>query len=779
MEKRNNSDVLMLKGSVIGKADEEVNYRELLYKFFLGKWYLYAISLALCLGLTYIYIKKQQSVYGISSKLLIRESKSDYSPEEDWLKRSLSFSAVSENVANEIQVLTSFSLMHTVVEELGLETRYYWKHRLSEYDAYKNFPIVVDSFSLNPVEKTHFQVTPIDKQTFKFSQDDQEIGAYQFGQVFSNAFGTFRIQKNGSLPAATDSTMNVSFSEAGALATSYLDKLKVELSDEKNKSSVLLLSLKDEVPQRGVDIMNRLVQRYNQLKSQENTEITFNSLEFIGERIAAISSELKGLENSVEEFKMSNDIASETTADLNIILNRVDELVEEQRNIELQIGILDSMKIDLQDTSGGFELIPVNLSLVNNQVQELVKPYNELVLQRQQLLLTGQPSNPVIQSTDQRLSSMRSSIYSAIDNMRQDLRTKLAMTEKEYNRSLSRLRSVPAKEKGLSDKLRKQSITENLYVYLLQKREETALALVSNHASSVLVDPPHSTPKPIGPNKMLYLFGGTFAGIGIPLGLLLLLGLFKDSVRSEKELKKVVPNQPIVGVINHHRGKKDQMLLGQNRNMVAERFRTLRTNIQFHYREKTKCIMVTSSTSDEGKTFVASNLATSFAMSKKKTIIIDFDLRKPDMGTYFAVNPEIGMSSFLIEDLEIDEVIQVSKEFDNLHYIGGGPVLDNPPEWITEEKLKELFSFLRAHYDIIIIDTSPVGIISDAILLNNYVDHSLYVVRSGYTKKVMIEKAREFFDDEKLTNPHIILNGVKKENDVYGYSYKKYGYTKT
>jgi capsular exopolysaccharide synthesis family protein len=233
-----------------------------------------------------------------------------------------------------------------------------------------------------------------------------------------------------------------------------------------------------------------------------------------------------------------------------------------------------------------------------------------------------------------------------------------------------------------------------------------------------------------------------------------------------------------VGVITHNRAKNKQLVIGeQPQSLLTERFRSLRTNLQFYHREKSKCILVTSSTSNEGKTFVASNLAMSFALAKKKTIIIDFDLRKPSINRYFKGNPEIGLSSYFVEELSIDEIIQHSEGVPNLHYISGGTVVPGLLEMITEPQLNELFAYLKARYDVIIIDSSPIGLISDGILLNAYVDNSLYVVRSGFTKKDMVEKAKEIFEQNKLVNPSIIFNGVKRRDDAYGYSYKQYGYS--
>ncbi|AEE53256.1 GumC family protein [Haliscomenobacter hydrossis] len=766
---------ILLNSNLKDSSDSQVDYWGLLHKFILSKWYLYLAFSIICIGLAYVYYKNQQPVYAITSKLLIRERERDYGPGADFVKQNINFAAAAEDASNEIEMLTSFALMKAVVEDLGLETRYYWKHKFSEYDAYGNFPIVVDTFKLNPSAESTFKITPLNNYSFRFSQGSK-TETQRFGTLFSNQFGVFRINRIGALPISSDSSMYVSFQDTKGLARNYQHNLSVELSDEKNHSSVLILGLRDVVPQRGIDIVNRLVDKFNQLKSEVNTEITLKTLELIDGRLANISAELASAESTVESYKLNNDIIAETTTDLSITLEDVNNLVKEQRKVELQQKMLQAMKSDLQDTSSKFKLIPINPALYDGKIRDLIQPYNDLVMERERFLTKGQTSNPVVQSNNQKLKSLQSSINLAIDHMQDDLNMQQNKLKYHYDQSSNHLRSVPSKERGLSDRVRIQSIKENLYVYLLQKREETALALVSNYANALLFDPPYSSIGPVGPNKIKIFAAAGMGGLAIPFFLILVLELLKNSVQTEEDLKSMLPEKTIMGVINHQKGKKQHSLLSKSQNTLTERFRTLRTNLQFHQREKTKSILVTSSTSDEGKTFVATNLAMSFALAKKKTIVVDFDLRKPSISKYFEGNAEIGLSSFLINQLEVEEVIQTSGDLPNLDYISGGPFIPNVSEQLTEQQLSVLFAYLKSKYDVIIIDSSPIGVVSDGMLLNNYVDNTLFVVRSNFTKKATIAKAREIFEQNKLVNPAIIFNGVKKQNDAYGYSYKDYGY---
>lgn len=772
---------ILLNSNLKDTSDRQVDYRALFYTYVLSKWYVYLIFGMMGIGLAYYFYKKQQPVYGIIAKLLIRERDQDYGPTEDYFKRNISFSGTSEKASNEIEILTSLSLMTSVVKELGLERNYFREHKLSKYEAYRKFPIVVDTFVLNPIKNTTFKIIPLNDRSFQFAQGSH-VEVHKFGELFSNHFGKFRIRKTKyfTLPSASDTTLQVAFLDPKVIARNYLGSLKVGLSDEKNKSSVLVLSLQDAEPERGIDVLSVLVEKFDLLKSRANTETTLKTLDLLDGRLADISADLVAAESTVESYKLNNDIISEATTDLNITMEDVSYLVTEQRNLELQLKMLQVMRSDLRDTtSNQFNLIPMNPSLYDGRVQELIQPYNDLVVVRERLLLKGQFSNPVIQANDQKLRSLRSSINTGVEHMQNDLGARLSKVKDQHNKSFGRLRSVPQKERGLSDRMRIQSIKENLYVYLLQKREETALAMVRNYTNAMLIDPPYSTISPIAPSKAKIFLAAAFGSQAFSFFLVLFFNLFVGLIKTEKDVKQILTQKAILGVINHQKGKNQKSLLGQPQNLMTERFRSLRTNLQFYNREKTKCILVTSSTVNEGKTFVASNLAMSFALAKKKTIVIDFDLRKPSIAKYFKGNEEIGLSNFFTEELGITEIIQVSAELPNLHFILAGPITPNLVEFITEQHLAALFLHVKGEYDIIIIDSSPIGIISDGIMLNDFVDNTLFVVRSGFTKKSMLEKAREIFEQNKMVNPSIIFNGVKKQNDSYdyGYNYKQYSYS--
>lgn len=767
---------LRLDRRLMDISNQDVNYRGLLEKYFLKKWYYYLLCVGVFVGLSYFYVSTIEPTYEIKSKLLITEGERDSGSPEDWLKRSLNFSAIPDNVYNEIQVLTSYALVNQVVNYLNLDIDYFWEKEFSRRTGYKRFPVRVSHYKLSSPEyyNTPFGIIPVDAESFRLHLEGEEIGTYQYGVEFINQYGTFCFQLDGNPYMYPEDKMQVQFLAPAIVTEAYLRKLHVGFIDV--KSTTLEIALEDAVPERGTDILDNLIIRYHQIKNQENNRIANNTLRFIDERLVNIGRDLRSIESSVENYKLNNNIAFESTSDLQIVLESANKLSAEKEDLEVQMNVLEAMKKGLNMSDTNFELIPINRSTANLRIEEIVKPYNSLVLERRQLLVTSQPSNPLVLSANQKLISMRNSIYSAIENFQSDLKLQLTNIRDQYDRSMTRLRSVPTKERQLTDRSRQQGIIENLYTYLLQKREETALSLIGTAANSIIIDPPRSSARIVAPNKMKFYLAGSFAGLAIPFLFISIGEALKDAVASEDELKTMLPNHSIVGLINQRASKGKHLVMQKARTLISDRFRSLRTNMQFlnSGESQAQCIMVTSSTSREGKTFIATNLAASFAIKEEKTVIVDFDLRNAEVASYLEeqATGKIGLSHYFRGEVEnIEELLQVS-QVENLQYITLGEIPNHPDELIlTEYKLMRLFEYLKDNFSTIIVDTSPVGIISDAILLNKYITHSLYVVRVGVTKHAMVEKARELFDQDQLVNPMLVLNGVKK-GEVYGYKVK-------
>ena len=552
---------------------------------------------------------------------------------------------------------------------------------------------------------------------------------------------------------------------------SYLNNLEVELVDI--EATIIQLQLSETLPQRGLDVLNHLTQIYNNQTIEDKNKITRNSLKFINERLESITEELTAVEGNVERYKRKNEITSESAGDLNIVMQEMSKFTEEQTNLEVQLSILGSMGSFLGNPNE-FELIPSNLSVANPALVSSVASYNQLVLSRQKLLETAQPSNPVITTTEQQLKSLKSIIRTTINNIQRDFRKKLNSIEGLNQDLAGRLRKAPTQERGLLEIKRQQVVKENLYLFLLQKREETALSLIATTANSKVIDLPRSERKAFAPKGALAYLGGLLGGLFLPFMFVVGKNIFQTSIETEEDIKTLT-NAPIIGSINRTK-KHDYIAVARNsRTAIAERFRLIRTNLQFlGKKNRQQTILITSSVSGEGKTFVAINLAVSFALTKQKTILLGMDLRKPKMKEYLNNKAQVkGITEYVEGVASLQEIIHTYDKEPNLDYISCGKIPFNPHELLLEDAIEDLFTKLKKIYDVIIIDTPPVGLVSDALLLNEFSSDTIYVVRAGVTQKQMLDNSNDLFLQKKLKNCFILFNGVNMKR---GYGYKRYGY---
>lgn len=761
--------------------EEEVNVKEFIDKYFIYHWYLYVIFIGLGCMAAYAYLVYSAPTYIVESSLLIKEDKNESFAPGDKLLKDLNLFGASENVANEIQIINSFSMVNQVVKDLNLAVQFDYQYWIKTIPAYKNFPILLDTFALSNYALNSadyqessgidFEIKPIDYQRFELINAGNNLGEYQFEELITNDFGTFRFLVKPPLNFESDSTMHIRFYSPEIITKNYLEQLSVELMDM--EATIIQLKLKETIPQRGVDILNHLTEIYNHQTIEDKNKITRNSFNFIEERLEIISKELTVVEGNVEKYKKKNSISSENVNDLNIALQGVSKFTEEQTSLEVQLSILESMGSFLGKPNE-FDLIPANLSVANEALTSSIQTYNQLVLKRQKLLETAQPSNPLIVSAEQQLKSFESIIQSTIHNIKRDFRKKLASVKGLNDELTGKLRKAPTQERGLLEIKRQQLVKENLYVFLLQKREEAALSLIATTANSKIIDFPRFERKAVAPKKLLVYIGGLLAGVCFPFMLLIGKDVFQSTILTEEDIKDLT-NATIIGGINQTKKNTYIAVERNSRTAIAERFRLIRTNFQFiGKKNRQQTILVTSSISGEGKTFIALNLAMSFALTKQKTILLGMDLRKPKMETYLGrKHGGAGIPEFILGKNKLPEVIRTSVDEPNLDFIPCGKTPFNPQELLLEESVKELFTQLKKIYDVIIIDTPPVGLVSDAILLNDYVSDTLYVVRAGVTEKQMLENANGLFLQKKLKNCSIVFNGVNMKR---GYGYKRYGY---
>lgn len=758
------------------EQNSSFNLRDFLFKYIINYWYLFFISLVIsCLGV-WLYLRYTIPKYETKSTLLIKTGQGDgMSNGEEFVFQDLGIGGNIKNLENEIQILKSRTIMLGVVRNLRINIRYFTEGRVLTNEIYKDSTVYIDSLALeNPHSSILFTLIVNDKNSFKLFRGESFVGQYDFGKLFSNRYGSFLIRKN--FKEIPNRNFIIRYDPPEQLALIYSNRLNI--SSLGNYSSVLELSLKDPIPQKGVDILNNLVSVYNEANIEDKNRVANNTLKFIEERIDLISNELETVESSVASFKRQNEIPTEVTSKIDVLLEEFQFNDRVLTELYVQKELLNSIISFLNSTVDEDRLIPLGSELTDAGLSNLIASYNENILLKERLSKAAEVDNPVFQNLIQEMTNQKAVIIKSIENAQIDSDNKIEMFENRNHINRTNLNSIPNIEKGLLEIKRQQSIKESLYLYLLQKREETAISLVVTVPNSRIIDSAiNLRSNPVSPKEQNVYAIAFLLGISLPFGLIYLITQLNDKIISEDFIENKL-STPIIGRIYQNTTEKPIVVNSSNRSIIAEMFRLLRANLQFYTPDQEKkVIMVTSTVSGEGKTFTTVNLGASIALSNKKTIILGLDLRKPKLSQYFDdQKPNHGISTYIVSGVNIDDIIQKSDFNENLFFINSGPVPPNPSELLLHPRMDVLIDRLKESFDYILFDTPPVGLVADALLLNKFVTSTLYVIRYGFTKERMLSIIRNIEDEKKLKNISIVFNSVKKtfsNNYDYGYYYEK------
>lgn len=760
------------------QEDTSLDLKKYVFKY-LRYWYWFAVSMLLTLLVVFLIVRYTVPEYLVQSALLIKDNRNASELSEESILADLGLGGASKNLLNEIQILKSRTLMQEVIEALNLEVIYFEEGRVRNSELYPHYPVYADSFQLEPkAYKEQIRIEIVDSTRFLCSWDGANEQERRFGEWFSaDSYGAYRIRYNQNSPPEKGDAYYIKFNNSESLAMSYQNRLSIRPAVE--KSTVLQLNHTTPVPDKGKAMLNKLVEVYQKAAIEDKNTVARNTLDFIDERLALLTQELNQVEGNVENYKRQNEIATEIGSDLSYIFEELARYETQAADLETQLSIVKSLEVYLQKPENDFALIPSNLVLSNIDLSLLIGQYNNRVLERRRLLQNAGTDNPVVAGLEPELVQLRENIRTTIRQIENGLLSSLEKVRTKNQGLNARLRSVPQKERELLEIKRQQFIKENLYLYLLQKQEETALSLAVTVSNSRVVESPMTMPNPVKPNKKFYYVFGVLLGLFIPFAFITLHDFFSDSLKTEEDVKKMT-HAPILGSIAYSKQKDTIVVQSDSRSAIAEMFRLLRANLQFFKTsDQTPSILITSSTSGEGKTFIAVNLGLSIALSGKKTILLGLDLRKPKLRKYLdAPQSSPGLTTYLVNEATLDEIIVPSERHPLLYYISSGPVPPNPSELLMHNKMDELFDRLKQEFDYILIDTPPVGLVSDAFLLNKYSTNTIYTVRFGLSRKNMLKVLEDIYQNKKLRRPVIVLNGAKRSN-WYGYGYYRggaYGY---
>ena len=738
------------------------------------------------------------TVYNISATVLIKDEKKGggANMSSELEKMGLNgFVSSSSNIENEIEVLKSRTLAREVVSSLGLFVTYMDEDKFPNKELYRTSPVLV---SLTPQEADRLpQTMEIDMLLQPAGAMDVQVkvGKKEYRKhleklpaVFPTDEGTVAFFANNDTLSSlrpesvtTERHITAYINRPFAVAKGYAGSLLITPTSK--ATSVVTVSLKNSNTQRGKDYIDKLLEMYNINANNDKNEVAQRTGEFIDERIDIISKELGSTERDLENFKRSAGI-TDLTSEAQIALTGNAEYEKKRVENQTQINLVMDLKKYLQGSE--YEVLPANVGLQDAGVAGAIDRYNEMVAERKRLLRTSTESNPAIVNLTTSIRAMRSNIQTTLDATLKGLEITKADLIREASRYSRRISDAPTQERQFVSIARQQEIKSGLYLMLLQKREENAIVLAAIANNAKIIDEAQADSTPISPKRMTIYLAALVFGIGIPVGVIYLIGLTKFKIEGRADVEKLT-SLPVVGDIPLADEKMGAIAVFENQNnLMSETFRNVRTNLQFMLENGKNVILVTSTVSGEGKSFISANLAISLSLLGKKVVIVGLDIRKPGLNKVFNLpKKEYGITQFLTNStVNLMDLVHHSDINKNLYILPGGTVPPNPTELLARDGLEKAVEILRKNFDYVILDTAPVGMVTDTLLIGRVADLSVYVCRADYTRKTEFTLINELAENNKLPNLCIVINGLDLQKKKYGYYYgygkygKYYGYGK-
>ena len=741
-------------------------------------WYLFILGTTLALTTAFFYLHYYAvPQYRVYSTLLIKGDKSGSGVSSADALSDLSMFKSTRNIDNETQILVSKSLMGRVINELSLYASYYVEGKVQDVELYGNaspIKVLMSNVAPTAVGKA-FTIYLKSDNTFELDDySGNNLARYSFGQQIKNSYGTFTILTTSAKNAAGDKII-VRFQDLQQVAAYYNQTLNVQPTDK--GSSMLTLSLVNPLPAKAKDVLTKLIEVYNKEAIEDKNLMATNTLRFLDERLQYLADGLSGVEKTVEQFKSVNGLTDITTQASSYNAQATD-YNSQLSEWAIQIDILESLESYLRNAKGSNSTVPSTLGIKDGTLMDLITKFNELQLERERMLRTTELGSVFVQNLDDQLANLRTNILENLRNIKRGLQitsNNLKSSSKEFQ---SKIRKVPAMERELLEINRQQSIKQNIYSYLLQKREETALSLAATASTARVIDPAMGGDFPISPNGQSIYLVALLMGLGIPFAGIYTRDLLNNKVQTQQDVTVVTPT-PIIGEIAHNNSKETIVISNASRSPIAEMFRLVRTNLHFAAIGKQNIVLlVTSSTNGEGKTFFSINLGASLAITGQRVILLDLNLRNPKVASELNLPEGLGLTNYLVaNDISIDDIIRLSDSVPDLFVISAGPTPPNPAELMMSSKFAHLIQNLKERFDYIIIDTPPVGQVADAFTLTSFVDFTIYIVRYRYTEKARLGIIKAVYKNKTLNHPIIVLNDANETNGGnYGYGYG-YGHT--
>lgn len=783
-----------------GVDEEKIDFQEALFKYLIHwPWFLGAIIV--CLIGAWIYLHTATPVYNISATVLIKDDKKGGSAGMASELENLGLNGLmssSQNIDNEMEVLRSKTIAKEVVVDLNLYISYKDEDEFPAKDMYKTSPVLVNLIPqeaelLDEPMEVEMALYPQGGLDVKLKIEDEEYQKHfdKLPAVFPTEKGTLAFfvspdtlaTKGDEEADSKEKVRNIKaiINNPLRVARAYCKNLTIEPTSK--TTSVAVISLKNSSLRRGQDFINKLLEMYNTNTNNDKNEIAQKTADFIDERIGIISKELGNTEESLETFKRTAGI-TDLSSEAQIALTGNAEYEKKRVENQTQINLVEDLRKYMKGEE--YEVLPGNIGLQDAGLVSQIDRYNEMLVERKRLLRTSTENNPTIINLDTSIRAMKMNVEVTLERTLQGLFITKADLDREANRFSRRISEAPGQERQFVSIARQQEIKSGLYLLLLQKREENAITLAATANNAKIIDDAIADEIPVSPKgKIIYLLA-LVLGVGIPFGVIYLINLTKFRIEGRVDVEKLT-SLPIVGDIPLTDEKKGAVAVFENKNnLMSETFRNIRTNLQFMLENGKKVVLVTSTISGEGKSFVSSNLAISLSLLGKKVVIVGLDIRKPGLNKVFNIpKREVGITQYLANpEKNLMDLVQPSDVSKNLFILPGGTVPPNPTELLARDGLDKAIETLKQNFDYVIMDTAPVGMVTDTLLIGRVADLSVYVCRADYTHKNEYTLINELAEKEKLPNLCTVINGIDLKRRKYGYYYgygkygKYYGYGK-
>lgn len=764
-------------------------------------WKWFVLSIVICLGLAAVYLRYATPIYQVSAKLLIKDNdqNSPNSANKNAMLNSATLGLISNSNGfdNEMEILTSHSLALQVVKDMKIYVDYYFVGKVKDELLYRQQPINVDmdEAHLNklnmPVqlkitrEDNSYKISgtcyvPVDKLAskgpFKFERTVQSIPSTIYTRV-----GVIQLTQSPYAVMKDGESIKVFIYSPQMAANKYVEELSATQTSK--TTTIAQLTLNDEDPQRALDYVQRLSVCYNQQANVDKNEIARRTEQFINGRLEKINAELGNTEGQLESYKRRNNVVELKTNATGAYTNAT-EYQQKLSEANTQVALISEMQIYMNNPKNHFQPLPSNVGLDDQASTALISNYNELLQKRSLLLQSASENSPSVIPLTSQISEMERAIRRALVQARKNLEIQRNALAVEYGKYQGQVGETPEQERMLTQIGRQQEVKSGLYLMLLQKREENSISLAATADKGKLIDGP-SLGKKVSPKSSIILLVALMLALAFPSLILFLLEFFRYKIEGHEDVAKLttLPIIADIAVSSETAKTKGEIVVHENKNnQMEEIFRSMRTNIQFMLEKDEKVIMFTSSTSGEGKTFVASNLAMSFALLGKRVLLVGLDIRKPRLANLFEIDDFVhGITNLLVKESptwdDVEKQLLPSGVNKNLTLLMAGPTPPNPAELVTRKSLNITFDILRQHFDYIIVDTAPVGLVTDTLQIAKVCDTTVYVCRADYTPKENFEMINGLAFSKKMPKMSIVVNGIdmsKKKNGYY-YGYGKYG----